>query len=54
MNGDDGRTLEQRVAEEYVEGGHNTFSEEEYDGFDDGMKKKYREAMVEAVVEGLD
>ncbi|KAI4912957.1 hypothetical protein J4E85_010932 [Alternaria conjuncta] len=54
VNGDDGRTLEQRVAEEYMEGGHNTFSEEEYDGFDDGMKKKYREAMVEAVVEGLD
>ena len=53
VNDDDGRTLEQRVAEEYVEGGHNTFSEEEYDGFDDGMKKKYREAMVEAVVEGL-
>ena len=54
VNGDDERTLEQRVAEEYVEGGHNTFSEEEYDGFDDGMKKKYREAMVEAVVKGLD
>ncbi|KAI4607216.1 hypothetical protein J4E83_009672 [Alternaria metachromatica] len=54
VSGDDGRTFEQRVAEEYVEGGHNTFSEEEYDGFDDGMKKKYREAMVEAVVEGLD
>ncbi|KAI4918676.1 hypothetical protein J4E90_003063 [Alternaria incomplexa] len=54
VNGDDERTLEQRVAEEYVEGGHNTFSEGEYDGFDDGMKKKYREAIVEAVVEGLD
>ncbi|KAI4640634.1 hypothetical protein J4E93_008224 [Alternaria ventricosa] len=53
VNGEDGRTLEQRVAEEYVEGEHNTFSEEEYDDFDDGMKKKYREAMVEAVVEGL-
>ena len=54
VNGDDGCTLEQRVTEEYVEGGHNTFSEEEYDGFDDGMKKKYREAMVQVVVEGLD
>ncbi|KAI4945883.1 hypothetical protein J4E91_007797 [Alternaria rosae] len=46
-------TLEQRVAAVYVDGEHNTFSEEDYDGFDDGLKKKYRAAMLQAVVEGL-
>jgi hypothetical protein len=47
-------TLEQRVATGYVEGEHNTFTRDEYDDFDDGFKKRYHEAMVQAVLEGLE
>jgi hypothetical protein len=49
-----GPTLEQRVATGYVEGEHNTFTRDEYDDFDDGSKKRYHEAMVQAVLEGLE
>jgi hypothetical protein len=49
----DEQILEQQVAAGYVEGEHNTFSRDEYDSSDDEMKKKYREAMVQVVVEGI-
>jgi hypothetical protein len=54
MHEHDEPTLEQRVATGYVEGEHNTFTRDEYDGFDDGFKKRYLEAMVQAVLEGLE
>jgi hypothetical protein len=50
----DEQTIEQQVVAGYVEGEHNTFFRDEYDSFDDEMKKKYREAMVQVVVEGID
>jgi hypothetical protein len=37
-----------------VEGEHNTFCRDEYDSFDNEMKKKYHEAMVQVVVEEID
>jgi hypothetical protein len=54
MHEHDEPTLEQRVSTSYVEGEHNTFTRDEYDDFDDGFKRRYHEAMVQAVVEGLD